>query len=164
MAVNTSSSLNEVLESLLPVFMPAPATFTTPMLEKFAANHDELMENESIFTDRADVNGIRIDLDGIERTLSRQEVQQGTMLEVEHEDVTRSPQDILRDVRQARLRRSLREKSGSITAIDGSLRSKATISKAARERKLAFDKEIALEEQKALDDFKKGLRGTVLLV
>jgi len=109
MALNTSSSLNEVLESLLPIFVPTPATFTTPMMEKFAANHDDLMENETIFTDRADVNGIRVDLEGIERTLSRQEAQQKTLVESEHENVTPSPQDILRDVRQVRLRRSLRE-------------------------------------------------------
>lgn len=109
MALNTSSSLNEVLESILTIFLPSPATFTTPLLEKFVTSHDQLMENESVFTDRTDMNGIRVDLDGVERTLSRQQAQKETVSEDEHEDAKPSSQELLRIIRQSRLRRSLRE-------------------------------------------------------
>jgi len=56
-----------------PLFFPAPVEFTQPLLEGFVDAHDELLENNSLFTHSTRSREIGVEVDGTIRDLRRRE-------------------------------------------------------------------------------------------
>ncbi|KAF3918121.1 hypothetical protein ABW21_db0209443 [Orbilia brochopaga] len=166
---SVSAQLKDMQDIVLPLIAPPASTFTTPLLNSFAASHDPLMEHDTLFTAKSDLGNAQIELNAVLRALARNAAAEG-----EDEDVPDAPEPKARDpasdskqlletVRQGRLRSKLRGLAGSgDTAGESSPRSHVSITRASRARKEAFDREIEQEESAALEDFKRRLRMSVL--
>ncbi|EPS38056.1 hypothetical protein H072_8198 [Dactylellina haptotyla CBS 200.50] len=167
-----SAQLKDVQEAVLPLLVPSAATFTTPLLNNFASSHDPLMESDTLFTAKADLGTVHVELDATLRALARnaaaeeaaeEEVPGDSGIEFGSKDPTSDAKQMLELVRQARLRSKLRGLAGGGQA-DGEMpvRNHASTTRAARLRKEAFEKEMDREEKEALDEFKRKLREAVL--
>lgn len=61
------------LDVFQPLFFPSPAEFTQPLLDSFVAAHDELLDDNSLFTIPARTREIGVLIDGATRELRRRE-------------------------------------------------------------------------------------------
>ncbi|KAK6533344.1 hypothetical protein TWF694_002294 [Orbilia ellipsospora] len=170
-APSFSSQLKEVQDAILPLLAPPASAFTTPLLNNFAASHDPLMESDSLFTAKADLGTVHVELDATLRTFARnveaekvaEEAVPGEgSIEFGAKDPASDAKQILELVRQAKLRSKLRGLAGGYPDSETSIRSPASITKASRLRKELFDKEMEREEKEALAEFKRKLRESVL--
>ena len=102
-----SLGMKDVYEAILPLFVPPATTFTGPLLDRFAAAHDPLMESNTLFTNRTDIATVRVDLDGAGRTLIRELTSTG---ENQTEEAARDDaKKLLEEVKGRRLRMKLRD-------------------------------------------------------
>lgn len=165
-----ASALKDVQEVVLPLVSPPASTFTVPLLDKFAASNDPLMESDMLFTAKADLGSVHVELDATSRTLARNaaaEIDRST-IEFGAKDPASDSRQLLEAAKQARLRSRLRSiagdsrPSGGRDGETGPNRTRSTVSREAKLRKEAFDREIAQEEAEVLEDFKRKLRESVL--
>jgi len=166
------SSLKDLQEVILPLILPSTETFTTPLLDNFAVAHDPLMENNALFAGKTDLGGIHVELDATLRLLARlsKDEEQKTKSSQAMKDASTDVKHLLDTTKQARLRSNLRSMTGAGHAresagspsVEPTAATEASILRASRQRREKFDKEIAEEENKALDEFKRQLREAVL--
>ncbi|KAF3904153.1 hypothetical protein AA313_de0205278 [Arthrobotrys entomopaga] len=170
-APSFSSQLKEVQDAILPLLAPPASTFTAPLLNNFAAAHDPLAESDSLFTAKADLGTVHVELDATLRTFARNaEAEKAAEEAIPGEgrivlggkDPASDTKQILELVRQAKLRSKLRGLAGGYPDGETSVRSQASITKASRLRKEAFDEEMEREEKEALEEFKRKLKESVL--
>ena len=67
-----SGALQKVYADVHPLLFPPPQEFTQPLLDAFAAAHDPLLEDNTIFTASMRLREAAIETDSTIRTLQRQ--------------------------------------------------------------------------------------------
>jgi hypothetical protein len=82
-----------------PLFFLAPSDFTQPLLDSFVASHDELLENNSLFTIPTRLRETGLEIDGAIREFRRRETPTSTAELKEDEDKAS-----LAELRKLRLR------------------------------------------------------------
>ncbi|KAF3938130.1 hypothetical protein ABW19_dt0209169 [Dactylella cylindrospora] len=166
-----SAHLKDVQDVVLPLIVPPASTFTTPLLNNFAASHDPLMESDALFTAKSDLGTVHVELDATLRSLARNAASEAnteseSKTEFGAKDFASDTKQLFEMAKQARLRSKLRGLAGGSQPIGGSndetIRSHATITRASKQRKEAFDEEMEKEEKEMLDEFKRKLREAVL--
>jgi len=165
-----TSSLKEFQNVILPLLLPPAASFTTPLLDGFAAAHDPLMENTALFAGKADVGTVHVELDAALRVLARtaKADEEKDVASPGIKDASSDVHKLLQAVRQTRLRSKLRSMSGVHPSSEGNISdktpslSRASIIRSSGERREAFDKDVEKQEKEALDEFKCRLREAVL--
>ncbi|KAF3903005.1 hypothetical protein ABW20_dc0107817 [Dactylellina cionopaga] len=163
-----SVQLTDIQNAVLPLIIPSPSTFTTPLLNDFASSQDPLMESDSLFNAKSDIGTVYVELDATIRTLVRnaaaeEAAPEESTIAFGTKDPASDTKQLLDIVRQGKLRSKLRGLAGG-SQPDGetSARSHASITRDSRLRKEAFDREMEREEKEALEEFKQKLRESVL--
>ena len=105
---SSANSLERLSSTIIPLFVP-PSTSTAPLLDGFAAAHDELMEDDSLFTHRADLANGKVNLEASERKLRKaEEAEKDHEAAVETGKVTEVDlKSLLSNTRKGRLRSRL---------------------------------------------------------
>ncbi|KAA8910107.1 hypothetical protein FN846DRAFT_569648 [Sphaerosporella brunnea] len=137
-----------------PLFFPAPADFTQPLLDSFVAAHDELLDNNSLFTIPTRLRETGLEIDGAVREFRRRE-ETAALTASSQQDQT-----FLAELRKLRLRSRMQSHIGTKDS-SGSLRSRDEVLRRSKERTECFDQEIKKLEEVALQDFKEGIRRAV---
>ncbi|KAI5853909.1 hypothetical protein BZA05DRAFT_272352 [Tricharina praecox] len=132
-----------------PLFFPAPAEFTQPLLDGFVDAHDELLEENSLFTHSTRSREIGVDVDGTIREFRRREAVAATAQGEEGGDGDRTS---LAEVRKLRLRSRMHTQAAA---------PREQILRKSKERMAAFEREIKVQEEAALKAFKEGIRRVV---
>ena len=67
----TSAALQNMYEDIRPLFFPPPVDFTQLLLDSFVESHDQLIEDNTVFTVPSRVMEIGVELDGVMREFRR---------------------------------------------------------------------------------------------
>lgn len=129
-----------------PIFLPPPEDFTQPLLDSFVAANDELLDSTTLSDIPAHLRELGVNVDTAIRQLQR------------HEEVVVEPKAgeiSLEEVRRLRLRARLQDQAGPNPA------SRQDVLRKSREKMEAFEQEMKESEQRALQEFKEGLRRAV---
>jgi len=145
----TSAALQNMYEDIVqPLFFPPPVDFTQLLLDSFVECHDQLLEDNTVFTVPSRVMEIGVELDGVAREFRRH-------------DATESDQAgrlSVGAVRKLRLRSRLQHQADPR---DDNRPSREEILVKSKQRMEKLDVEMKQLEEKALEDFKEGLRRAV---
>ena len=149
-----------------PLFFPEPGAFVQPLLDEFVASQDGLLGDSTLSTIPTRTRETGVDVDGAIRELRRRDAAQlGGQ---------RGDSASLEEVRRLRLRSRMqyvlppwrrRVCGGSCgrQQAGGGGNGKEAIVRRARERRDAFDREMKMQEEAALADFKEGIRKAVAM-